>query len=334
VLLVACSSASQRDAFTGSATTLTDSGSGTSDGPEDDDADSAVADPSDGESGPADDDDGPRFDVGAEPGSTTGMEPEECAKVDVLYVIDNSPSMGDEQQTLIANFPTFAADMQEALNGVESYQIGVITTDNYLDEGFLDDGANTVNAASPECQHLGGLVVQAHGGSCLPFADGNNFITDSDDLASKFTCIANVGEDGDSDEFVGDGLIKLLGSQQIANEVTDCNEGFIRDDALLVIVILTDENDSSDTGPSQWYDAVVAAKGVPENAVVLALVWDQSNPGCSAPYSETNGTQIVQFAQMFPNNSVGNICDASYDGFFSATLPLIESACDEFEPPG
>ena len=46
--------------------------------------------------------------------------------VDVLWVIDNSGSMGDDQAALTANFPLF---MEYFLNSGLDYHIGVVTTD-------------------------------------------------------------------------------------------------------------------------------------------------------------------------------------------------------------
>jgi hypothetical protein len=298
----------------------------------DGDGDSNPTGDGDGDTGPTGDGDGdgPKFDLGETADDGIPMS-DECAKVDVLYIIDNSPSMYEEQQTLIANFGNFVADMQASLDGVDSYHIGAITSDDYQDGGWIDDGANTVNAQAPECQHLGGLVVQAHSGMCKPFADGNNFITENDTLSTKFECIANVGEDGDSDEYIGDALINLLAEGQ---QNAGCNANFIRDDAMLIIVILTDENDSSNTNENQWFQAVVDAKGSEENVVVLSLIWDESNNNCSNAFSETTGYQIETFTEMFTNHAVGNICDDSYAGFFSSAIPTIESACENFEPVG
>ncbi|WP_106395682.1 hypothetical protein [Enhygromyxa salina] len=287
--------------------------------------------PGDGDGdGEGDGDDGPLFDIGGQEAGDDGVPmDEQCANVDVLYIIDNSPSMYEEQQTLIANFGNFVADMQSALDGVNSYHIGVITSDDYQDDGWIDDGDDTVNAEVPECQHLGGLVVQAHSGLCTPFVGGDNFITEADDLGTKFECIANVGEDGDSDEYMGDALITLLAEGQ---QDVGCNANFIRDDAMLIIVMLTDENDSSDSDEDEWFQAVVDAKGTEENVVVLSLIWDGSFNNCDNAFSETDGYTIEAFTEMFTNHAVGNICDDSYAGFFADAIPTIDSACDNFEP--
>lgn len=271
---------------------------------------------------------GIKLDVGS---PDLSVDPEAgCKKVDILYVIDNSPSMYDEQQTLIANFGAFVAEMTAALEKVSDYHVGVVTTDNYADEGFLDDSTLVVNASEPLCKILGGMVVESQQGVCTPFAEGYRFITEQDDLAAKFACVADVGEDGDSDERVGDALIGAL--SPLSNAPGQCNEGFLRPDALLIIVILTDENDSSNTDAGDWYDAVLASKKAAENVVVLSLIWDDSEASCQQDLSESTGYTIAEFTEMFPNHAVGNICDSSYDGFFALAVPTIDSACDKLIP--
>jgi hypothetical protein len=62
-------------------------------------------------------------------GSVQPPDEERCEKIDVLFVIDNSGSMGEEQANLSANFPAFINVLEE--EGVEAnYRIGVTTTDN------------------------------------------------------------------------------------------------------------------------------------------------------------------------------------------------------------
>ena len=106
-----------------------------SDGVEaDNGGDESSADTDSGETGPKLD-----MDDGGQMTADDGMGTEpQCAKVDVLYVIDNSPSMYEEQLTLIQNFEVFVNDMQAALVDVESYHVGAVTSDNYFDEGSPD----------------------------------------------------------------------------------------------------------------------------------------------------------------------------------------------------
>lgn len=48
----------------------------------------------------------------------------------------------------------------------------------------------------------------------------------------------------------------------------------------------------------------------------------------------SDGYTIVEFAELFTNHATGNICDNDYSGFFSTSIPTIDSACEMFEPVG
>jgi hypothetical protein len=270
-----------------------------------------------------------------------------CKKVDLLFVIDNSGSMEDEQVSLVNSFPGFIDEIQSQLADTEGYHVGIISSDLYAYNG-------------PGCLVEGGLITQTGGtGSsmsvCSPFAEGKNYMTEADDLATKFSCAAQIGIAGDGNERPAQTLIQAL-SPQLAG-VGQCNEGFLRDDALLVIVIITDEEDDhevdgcmqlpqpgSNGDPPGWYQAVIAAKnGVEGNIVVLALV---GPPGpdpaiCPALDKCTGGiigaevaSRLVQFTQMFSHGFIGRICEPTYDSFFQEAVGEIKSACDDFMPPG
>ena len=137
-------------------------------------------------------DDAPKFDLGLPPDINQG-EPDECTKVDLLFAIDNSGSMGDEQGNLIAAFPGFVSGIQEALQFAESYHIGVVTSDSY----DHNEGG---------CRGVGDLVTQTGGsdssnGACGPYSSGFRWFDNTEpDLASTFACAAQVGTDGSGDE--------------------------------------------------------------------------------------------------------------------------------------
>lgn len=270
----------------------------------------------------------PRLDLGTSPESHVV---DTCEKVDVLYVIDNSGSMADEQETLIENFDQFIGDMQVALQNVDSYHIAVTTTDDYAAYEKLPFDP-PVNKSVQLCQQLGGFVVESASGSCSPFGGGNNFITELDNLTQKFACVADVGVHGSPDEKPGAAMVRAL---ELGAKADGCNAGFLRGDALLILVLLTDENDVSPTAPGDWYEQVVALKGGdPERVVVLALLWDETYEPCTQSYNgELTGTRLREFAEQFPNHAVGSLCDDSFAGFFAQTVPTIDEACDTFPAP-
>jgi hypothetical protein len=242
--------------------------------------------------------------------------------------------MYEHQQNLKNNFPTFIAGIQSTLSEVDSYQVGVVATDSY-----------PYNQAP--CTELGELVISTVGsidGSeavCGPFAEGYNFMTQEDDLAAEFDCAAQLGTYGDGIERPMEAMVNTV--SKIYNGANDCNEGFIRDDALLVIVIITDEYDGmgdpelmfSAGDPQSWYQAAVDAKGgIPENVAALAIINYEGAPCMPAfPDMVFNGEQILAWVQLFGDNGfVGAICEPDYGPFFQQAIDVIQNACENFVP--
>jgi hypothetical protein len=133
-----------------------------------------------------------------------------------------------------------------------------------------------------------------------------------------------------------------------------CNDGFLRDDALLVAVFITDEEDDHEsTGcnflpnsgsvgdPPQWYQQLVAVKaGVESSIVVVSIVGPNQMPFCP-PLNKCNlgstgseiGQRIIELTEMFTYGYVGSVCEP-YGPQFQDAISIIDSACDDFEPPG
>jgi hypothetical protein len=300
-----------------------DDGPTTGDGDTDDDSDSDS------------DSDRFKFDLGELPGDGDGdTMSEQCQKVDLLFVIDNSGSMQGEQASLIASFDGFVAGIQATLDSADDYHIGVVTTDTYANN-------------APGCTGLGALVTQTGGDAssgtdCLPFTSGARYIDQTEpDLAGKFSCIAQVGITGSGDEIQAKAGYTAI--SPALNAPGACNEGFIRDDALLVVVIITDEDDAEDCiplfgclgggsggAPPDWAALYTQYKGgIEQNIVMLALIGGPNN-SCGAD----NAQNLLALTNWFTNGSVGDICAPSYAGFFTDAIAVIDDACDNFVPPG
>jgi hypothetical protein len=256
-----------------------------------------------------------------------GSETVPCSVVDLLFVIDNSNSMIAEQGNLIASFDGFIAGIQTYLDEANDYHIGLVTTDAYA-----------LNADG--CRELGALVTDSAAGNCGPWTNGR-FITLADDLAGAFTCAANVGGDGNGDEHQVEAALRAI-SPELA-EPGACNEGFLRDDALLVLVIITDEDDGAVFGqgspgnPNDWAAQLVARKGVESNVVILALAGVPSPNACNLdiPFEGAQlATRLRMFVQSFTYGRMGDVCADDYAPFFADSLEVIHDACINFTPEG
>jgi hypothetical protein len=262
----------------------------------------------------------------AESGGDGGAE---CPLVDILFVIDNSHSMAREQETLISSISGFVDGIDSQLGGENDFHLGVITTDAFADN-------------PPGCQQLGDLVTTTQAGLCGPYAMGN-FMTALDPLDEAFGCAASVGTEGSPDEQPMAAMIAALSTTGETGEGS-CNESFLREDALLVIVIVSDEDDDADLNssnlgspgdPADWFAAVLAQRGgIEHNMVVLSIIGVTDSDACGAGEFSEPGVRLENFTTRFSHYQVADICEDDYSDFFSDALSLVFLACSGFTPPG
>ena len=109
-----------------------------------------------------------------------------------------------------------------------------------------------------------------------------------------------------------------------------------RDDAILVITMITDEEDHGSTGvPEGWFANVIASKKVDATSIVmLVLINDPDQPAPVCPPETEDPLKLRTFVEMFPNHIRGSICEISYNAFFEEAVALIDQTCDDFTPAG
>lgn len=274
-----------------------------------------------------------------------------CDKVDFLFVIDNSPSMEDQQAALIASFPGFIGAIQDTLTADSDYHIMVVDTDAatrcQVSGGCAAEpptrcmdpaGGYACTATYDACDStLGAGVIQPTGefasNQACAITGGKRYIVEGEaNIPATFGCIAQVGTTGDNAEKPMDALLAALSAT--LEGPGGCNEGFLRDDAILVVTFISDDPKYEDTGtPQNWYDAVVAAKnGDPESVVVIGITpyW----PGCRDDVPmEIRGMHWADFVMLFPRSVHGSVCDLDYSPLFAQAISEIDGACDTFVPP-
>jgi hypothetical protein len=292
-----------------------------------------------------------------------------CDKVDFLFVIDNSLSMGDEQANLVASFPSFIQTIQTDV--VENWRVILIDTDgeDKWDEELAECHDSKCDGEAPDepC----GVITPQDLWTCgnLPtpdacdaqlgagndhddseqrvscgIADGKRWFDDTQpDVDGTFDCVANLYE-GNSPEMTMQGMLTAL--QPPMQQAGGCNEGFLRDDAVLVVTFITDEEDSPGDSlgdPISWRNDLLAVKNGNETAiVVLGLVGDTTLPGAVCPPDSMPGStggeyspRLISFVESFGTRGLwGSVCEPSYGAFFEQAVALIDTACDEYEPEG
>ncbi len=274
---------------------------------------------------------GPGSSESGETTDTTGWPTGGCTKVDVLFAIDGSATMFMERMAL-AHADAFAAFAETlAGNGID-YRIG-ITTDS--DHGFI--GSNCWQDSLPWITSEGHTPAEA---------------------ADMFECAVGV--------FEMDMYMAPVGCEHVLTSAVDLLESnvgeFVRDDALLVVVLLTDVDDlgaydqlggntcgnGCETAPTPVGELVTRLEGVKSQpGAVTALVLagnpaaDAGLDACDRPGScgcdgfdcdVFHADRLYQFADMMGDRAAthdlcegaGSIVDALVLGLTEVVAPACE----------
>jgi hypothetical protein len=164
-------------------------------------------------------------------------------KVDLLFMVDNSASMAPLQAKLIAGFPSLLNALQTLPDGPPDLHIAVISSNT---------GPGKFDLTDRNCSYLGdaGRFQFQPRGACTtsPFLPGQTFIQIANgvpsylgSLTDAFSCIAALGEQGCGFE----GQLKSVRWALDPLNGPDENQGFLRTDATLAVVLVTNEDDCS-----------------------------------------------------------------------------------------
>jgi hypothetical protein len=185
------------------------------------------------------------------PSEATDLPLTDKRKVDILFVVDNSPSMRPLQEKLSLAFPAFVDILQALPHGLPDVHVGVVSSD--LGAGPTapvqqcrvggDQGQLQNQPRRQPCP----MVLNAGDHFLAAAANVQNF---TGDLASAFSCIALLGDQGCGFEHQFASMLRALE----AATLPATNRQFLRDDALLAIVMLTNEDDCSAPPDSGLFD--------------------------------------------------------------------------------
>ena len=169
--------------------------------------------------------------------------PVKGTEVDIVFMVDNTGSMEQEQKNLTQNFPKLidALKSSKFKDGLPNLRIGIVSSDVgagnlYVDNACVTDGDK------------GKFQNKSQVAGCTPpkdawieYKDGTTNTPGSGDAVMKlknaFSCIAQLGTDGC-------GFEQSIASVKKSLESTT-NPGFLRKGALLAVIFLTDEDDCS-----------------------------------------------------------------------------------------
>ncbi len=278
-------------------------------------------------------------------------------KIDFLFVISSDPNLEVVQEQIVTALPEFIETIASKFDDFD-YHILVASDDDGW--GFdsctlpcpdltclkgepccpdvLPKGELCCDIPNYPCNYLD-FVTECDGmvgaGVVLPtgigasntlckLSGGHRYITKGQsNLAETFNCIANVGLSGGN--FIGDALVSAVSIGY--NGPLGCNTGFLRDDALLMVTLVTPGYDSSYMFEDHtiWYERLLKAKKGDPNSIVMFLIGQAPGP-CSFE------DKLCQLAQMLPFNLAEDNEAKDYGPAFEEATGLLETACEQLIP--
>lgn len=202
--------------------------------------------------------------------------------VDILWVVDDSGSMANQRQTLTNNFSRF---LQELLTLQVRFHIGVVST-NYNDRGTLRGTTKVITNDTPNPQQV--------------FLQNTSFPN-----ASRVRL-----EQG----------LRMVELALTEPNLSGPNKDFLRPNAALAVIAVTDEDDSSYGDPNYYARFLRSLKGPGnENLSSLSVIGGTTPDGCYPPGEEIyfGGRADPAFrystAATKTGGIIGSICDVSFE---------------------
>jgi hypothetical protein len=221
----------------------------------------------------------------------SGTEPHQVGlttpvKLDLLFMIDDSGSMEQEQANLARNLPRLIGELQNLPNGFPDLHLGVVSSDMGAGTAFLGLECGTPLGDGGLLQVRDGCGLDPKNGRYLIAQEGGSRTNFDGDIADVFGCLAKLGTDGCYYEH------QLESVRMALSGFVPGNDGFLRPDGHLAVVYITDEDDCSAPSNSRFFDAEIAGQDgslrcalaghVCDGAPVPATVFSTPLAHCSA----------------------------------------------------
>lgn len=183
-------------------------------------------------------------------------------EVDILFVVDDSCSMANKQQALATNLASF---INSTTGSNSDWRIGVTTTDMFTVKGRLLATATNPAVLTPA----------------------------TPSVTSLFAAKVNVGTNGSGFEQA----YAAMAAAVTEPNRSGANAGFLRANAALAVVIVTDAAEQSPGTPGSYLTTLAQAKGNRADLVNVSVVGPfTATPGCiiDGPPDSGRFEQLVQ----------------------------------------
>ncbi len=317
------SSGTSTTSATTSTTNADPSTSGTSDSDSDSDSDTSVG----------------RMDLGIKDdlGDPT---PADCGgKIDFLFVLSRHGNMTGLQAQLAELFPYFIEKIEADFADFD-FHIMVVSgdPDNQWGAADCNDDCMSKDCTAPDypCDFMDLLTIcdnTAGAGIVFPagedaankpckIAGGHRYLTKAQAKLSKtFSCITKVGTSGHSQ--IAQASIEAV--LPAINKPGACNDGFLRENAPLMITYIGGADTLSQGSPDIWAKTLLFVKNDDANAIVFLNITSSVLPKC-AEWDRT-----CQLAAKFPHHVLAKLnSPEEWTQAFDKATAMIGDLCEDF----
>lgn len=238
--------------------------------------------------------------------------------VDVLFVVDNSGSMSEEQSNLANNFGRF---INAATTWGTNFQIGIVTTQTEGDipnpsggnrkPGELLGTPRIITPRTPSFQSVFQASVRVGAQNSSESASERGLeaavLALSDPNITDFAApCANDTECG------GPPYMCIDGADSSPRACGGFNRTFLRTDASLEIIFVSDEEDSSRAELSFYIDFFKSIKGFRNTSLFHASSIVGPRGGCSSGSGSADAGNRYMDVSRETNGVIASICDANF----------------------
>ncbi len=228
-------------------------------------------------------------------------------EVDILFVVDDSGSMSSHQSNLSKNIKQFTAEVQKTQ--MLDYHIGVVTTS--MDGATPYDPADPYSSGCDSPNTRWGGERACGDGKLVHYKTGISFIDrHTPNGLNVLEQNLLVGISGSGQESMFDPIAAAVTPPLSTRE----NAGFLRPNATLAIIMVTDaEDQSTKMNPQSLYNLLVQLKGGHADKVLAygALVPSSvANPACESDQGDAP-LKVEEFLNLAKGIEY-NICDPDY----------------------
>jgi hypothetical protein len=189
----------------------------------------------------------------------SGLVPLSAERTDILFVVDDAATMGPKQAALAAALPGFVGELENGSGVPLDVQLGLVTSSVYqfalfnnvaYYQAYFDKGGRLQPV--PDLGADGGVQLGTGSERILVGSDAN--------LVDKLARLVQVGTSGSAQRTPFEAIRLALTVLSSVSIDGGGNQGFLRDDAQLLVLTVSDKDDCSEVSDifdAGWHPSVV-----------------------------------------------------------------------------